>query len=205
MFLTCFVTFTPDILRFIFIKDINPCLAQKLIMGTLAGSHDNKIYDFHSGPLWPWLCMAFCAYTVEHMINTTFTVHADASFKFHASIRWIYLGSWICDRHMRETNSIDTPFIALVQMIYPLCVWPAIYSSSKSPFPRSSLVFLLISIASTASTFTHTQHHSEHTWFYALTAVDKQTPDLHLFFLMARSHWQWFNRWRSPSRWTVSR
>lgn len=84
------------------------------------------------------------------------TIHADASFKLHASIRWIYLGSWICDRHMRVTNSIYTPLIALVPMIYPFRVWPAIYSPSKSPFPRSSLVFLrMILIASTASMFTH--------------------------------------------------
>lgn len=137
------------------------------------------------------------------------TLHADASFKFHASIRWIYLGSWICDRHMSVANSIDTPFIALVPMIYPFHVWPAIYSPSNSPFPRSSLVFLrMISIGSITSMFTHRLSITlGELGFMLLQLFTNKHLTFFLFSslcLMAHSCWQRFYRWRSPSRCTVS-
>ncbi len=89
------------------------------------------------------------------MINTHHSPYGHL-FRFHASVGGIYLGSWICERHMRVTNSINTPFIALVPMIDPFHVWPAIYSPSKSPVPRSYLVFLhTILIGSTTSMLTH--------------------------------------------------
>lgn len=111
-------------------------------MGPLARSHNNKIYgNTHS--LWS-------RWSIPH--------HSPYGhlFRFHASVGWIYLGSWICERHMRVTNSIDTPFTALMPMIDPFCVWPVNYNPSKSPFPRSSLVFLhTVSIGSTTSMITY--------------------------------------------------